>query len=119
MIPETVIYSATIVLAVTFGVDFIVTIFQLCKLNEKLKELQAAMDQKIYGSEAMKKLENAVTPRLNRFAKAFPRMHSTVYDGALQKILEKIRSSHHPKEKKSENQDADPSHGEEALTHKK
>lgn len=119
MIPEPVIYSATIVLAVTFGVDFIVTIFQLCKLNEKLKELQAAMDQKIYGSEAMKKLENAVTPRLNRFAKAFPRMHSTVYDGALQKILEKIRSSHHPKEKKLENQDADASHGEEALTHKK
>ena len=78
------------------------------------------MDQKIYGSEAMKKLENAVTPRLNRFAKAFPRMHSTVYDGALRKrFWKRFRSSHHPKEKKSENQDADASHGEEALTHKK
>lgn len=92
-IPDLVLYLAALISFITFGLDFVVTIAQLCKLQNKLRELQAAMDQKIYGSQAMQRLENSITPKLRRFAKAFPRMSSTLYDGALKRVLEKIRDA--------------------------
>ena len=100
MIPEYIIYSTTIIVAIVLGMDFIVTICQLCKLNIRLAELQVAMDQKISNSDRIQKLVSVTMPVLRRYAKAFPKMKSTKYDGAMKKAISQLHLKRKNKEEK-------------------